>query len=71
MPHKILFAEDNSLNQKMTIRILEKLGYEVEAVSNGKEALDKFIQKKYNAILMDVQKPVMNGIEASILIREK
>jgi len=66
----ILLAEDNPINQKVVVYNLKDLGYEIDVVGNGQEAVDKFREKKYNLILMDIQMPVMNGMSATKNIRE-
>ncbi|HHL70875.1 MAG TPA: response regulator [Bacteroidetes bacterium] len=68
---KILVAEDNIINQKLTRRVLEKNGYSVDVVANGLEALDAFSRTKYDMILMDMQMPEMDGLEATTLIRKR
>jgi PAS domain S-box-containing protein len=65
----ILLAEDNELNQKSISYFLRELGHQVELAQNGKEVLDKLRQRKFNLVLMDVQMPVMNGLEATRTIR--
>lgn len=70
LPLVILLAEDNIVNQKLAVRILEKFGHKVEIVSNGKLAVEAFEVKSYDLILMDVQMPVMGGFEATQKIRE-
>ncbi|MBF0549186.1 MAG: response regulator [Deltaproteobacteria bacterium] len=67
----ILLVEDNDINQLVAKSILEKLGHRVEIAENGKRAVDKFMAAKYDLIFMDVQLPIMNGLEAAALIREK
>ncbi|KAI5304758.1 histidine kinase osmosensor [Ascosphaera pollenicola] len=66
----ILLAEDNDVNQKVAVRILEKCNHGVTVVSNGAQALDAIKVKRYDVILMDVQMPVMGGFEATGKIRE-
>lgn len=66
----ILLAEDNIVNQRFAVKILEKYHHVVTVVSNGQEAVDAVHAKKYDAILMDVQMPIMGGFEATARIRE-
>ncbi|MEE8583838.1 MAG: response regulator [Acidobacteriota bacterium] len=70
-PHlDVLLAEDNAINQKLALRLLEKRGHRVTLANNGKEALERFRQGKFDVILMDVQMPVMDGLAATESIRE-
>jgi signal transduction histidine kinase/ActR/RegA family two-component response regulator len=64
-PLKILLAEDNIINQKVAIRFLNKLGYRVDVVANGKEVLKSMHRQTYDVILMDVFMPDMDGIAAT------
>ncbi len=66
----LLLAEDNEVNQTLAIRLLEKLGHTVTVANNGAEALALWKNGSYDAILMDVDMPVMNGYEATRRIRE-
>ncbi|MFW6361016.1 MAG: ATP-binding protein [Spirochaetota bacterium] len=66
----ILLAEDNMLNQKSISYFLKEMGHTVEIAQNGKEALEKLRRNKYDLVLMDVQMPVMNGLEATRSIRK-
>jgi signal transduction histidine kinase/CheY-like chemotaxis protein len=67
---KALVAEDNFINQKLMKSILNRLGIEVEIVSNGEEALSKRVQGDFDIIFMDVQMPIMGGVEATKKILE-
>jgi PAS domain S-box-containing protein len=68
---RILMAEDNVVNQKVAVTLLQKKGWQVTTVANGKEAVDIFNSKDFDLILMDVQMPKMDGFDATKAIRAK
>ncbi|KAF1800410.1 hypothetical protein FB192DRAFT_1283970 [Mucor lusitanicus] len=70
VPLEVLLAEDNDVNQKLAVRILEKFGHHVKVVANGKLAVEAYESQTFDLILMDVQMPVMGGFEATQRIRE-
>ena len=66
---RVLLAEDNAVNQKLAVAVLDRQGHAVTVASNGREAVDKWIDGDFDLVLMDVQMPEMDGFEATAEIR--
>ena len=67
-PHTILLAEDNLINQKVAVKNLERLGYDVDVANNGVEAVELAMKKEYTLIIMDMQMPKLDGISATRIL---
>ena len=70
-PLHVLVAEDNSVNQRLALRLLEKRGHRVKIVGNGAQAIEALAQDDFDVVLMDVQMPEMDGFQATAAIREQ
>jgi CheY-like chemotaxis protein len=70
-PLRVLLAEDNTINQRLTLRLLEKRGHTVVAASDGVEALEALDRSTFDLVLMDVQMPRMDGFQVTAIIRDR
>lgn len=66
---RILLVEDNELNQKFAIAVVKRLGHLIDLAPNGRVGYELYLKQHYDLILMDIQMPEMNGIEATLAIR--
>jgi CheY-like chemotaxis protein len=64
-PLRILLAEDNGVNQKLALRLLEQMGYRADLASNGREAVQSVERQTYDLVLMDVRMPELDGLQAT------
>ena len=70
-PLRVLLCDDNIINQKVALRLLQQMGYRADLAANGSEALAALDRQPYDLIFMDVMMPEMGGLEATRLIRER
>jgi signal transduction histidine kinase/CheY-like chemotaxis protein len=70
-PLRILLAEDNPVNQRLAVRLIEKRGHSVIPVNNGREAVERLDRETFDLVLMDVSMPDMDGLEATAVLRSK
>ncbi|RQP99806.1 hybrid sensor histidine kinase/response regulator [Burkholderia stagnalis] len=69
VPARVLLVEDNPVNQQIALAMLEDTGYAVEVAENGREALDRLLEERFDVVLMDCQMPLMDGFEATQWLR--
>jgi len=70
-PMRILLCEDNTINQKVAVRILQQIGYQCDVAANGREGLDALDRQHYDLVFMDMMMPEMDGLTATRAIRER
>jgi len=71
MPRQVLLAEDTEMNRMLVRILLTRMGFEVDEVENGQQAVDALARKRYDLVLMDCMMPVMDGYEATRILRAR